>query len=616
MLVALLCATAAAANQTLTDPVSFKIDVHVGLLGLAADGSWEVDLSAAELHGLLTRALPSRVPVCGPTGTAADVAYSFNYNVVQMRTGLVGLHKAIASALRPAPGGRDAQYEVAIADVADHFDRIYSSYFDSGGPPGRSYTVLVVNPNRADMQRLAAELRQTSLPSAYRYHYVDRRAGVPTQMWVSRGRYLVLDLSAGPCTLGMTGVSPGAVSTLSVPNVHAGLQGSDAAKAARTNDAAAAASYDAEHTRLLARLTTVLGSAVRHVIAPDLRSCALPDFTETLIVPLVVLRDHRRFDPLERGGAHSIDVARLEEQVRRMLLPGQELRLLTSTHDLHSHPQVSVALARAQQSDTDHHEVEAGNYLPSARSYLDTAALTRQLRHSVDWLTSGLLDRAALDRGGRQPAPFDSADQHPAYHLHHAWSSRGAPRAAPADGATAKPNPPQARSAPIHRSRVLPVFVFSLLGLHEHVLLDGTSLVYTVPDPDPDPTPNPGMCSLTAPALSMPPPTSSLRCRRMRPLCWCPFSRAAGSSPCRLATRRRVSSPASPRRSAASSRRSSRGACAAYPPATFSGRSAPIMNPGPHLNPDPHLSAHPRPHPGRSASTRTVHSHAPPSCRR
>ena len=72
---------------------------------------------------------------------------------------------------------------------------------------------------------------------------------------------------------------------------------------------------------MLAQLGALLLSAVRHVIAPDLHACALPDFDE-LVVPVLALRNHALYDPLQPGHAFSLDLARLGVQLRKLLLPG------------------------------------------------------------------------------------------------------------------------------------------------------------------------------------------------------------------------------------------------------------------------------------------------------
>ena len=477
------------ASLALTSTMQIPLVVHVGLLGFAADGAWQVELDAAELHGMLARLLPMRTPRCGPTDSEqGEATYRFTYNVVQMRTGLAALHRSIAGALVPSAGGKA---EVRVPDVAEHFDRIHASYFES---EPSSHTILVINPNRADIREAANRRLRTPLPLDFAYHYVaadgsDGTPGVPTQMWIATSRYMVLDLSAGPSTRGMSGASPGSVASFTVPAIHAGLQGGEAARA---RSPAQQKAHVAEHTTLLARLTVMLTTAIRHVIVPDARSCELPDFTETLLVPLIVLRDHRAWDPLKPGHAHSLDVAALEAQVSRLLLPGQSLRVLASTHQLHSHPAVSVALARALQSDTIRQQNASGHHVTTAHAYIDVGLLASRLRRKVDWLTSGLLEHES-DQGEARPIAKEQWAEHPAYHLHHSWSSFPGWSAASADAKSADGNakspsatPPArasvASQSAIPATRVLPVFLFSLLGIREEVLLEGKSLVHSSED--------------------------------------------------------------------------------------------------------------------------------------
>ena len=102
-------------------------------------------------------------------------------------------------------------------------------------------------------------------------------------------------------------------------------------------------------------------------------------------------------------------------------------------------------------------------YLARARPYLDAAGLAHQLRHTVDWLALPLLDAAAASALRRRPSRAD-----------------GSPEGAAAEGAASAAN----RSAPAEgrRRRVLPVYVFSLAGLHEELLMASE------PGADPDAT--------------------------------------------------------------------------------------------------------------------------------
>ena len=121
------------------------------------------------------------------------------------------------------------------------------------------------------------------------------------------------------------------------------LQGGEEGRSARDGRPQLHAAHRLAHAQFTAQLASLLLSAVSNVIAPDLASCELPPF-ETLVVPLIVLRDHTRFDPLDGGHARAIDVDAIGAQVQRLLLPEQRVQLLPSVHQLHDHPQLAVAI--------------------------------------------------------------------------------------------------------------------------------------------------------------------------------------------------------------------------------------------------------------------------------
>ena len=281
MAVALLtCIATASAASILSDTVEIPVEVNIGLLGFAADGAWQLELNAGELHGLLHRLLPERRPSCGPEAAPLQAVYKINYNVVVMQTGLKRLHTRLAQALKPKSDST-SEYEIEVADVEDHFDMLFSSYFTGGhaadepapdpttGAAGHAsaYTILVLNPNRADIASLRG-----GLPTGYTYRYRYHDGG-PTQMWLSASRYMVVDLSAGPCTIGRSHASEGTVSAASFPLLRPQLRGGEEGRRAREADKAVAAAYELHHTHFIAQLTTLMLSAVRHLLAPDSHEC-------------------------------------------------------------------------------------------------------------------------------------------------------------------------------------------------------------------------------------------------------------------------------------------------------------------------------------------------------
>jgi hypothetical protein len=53
-----------------------------------------------------------------------------------------------------------------------------------------------------------------------------------------------------------------------------------------------------------------------------------------VLVPIMVLRDHRQFNPLEPGHVFSLDVEKIKEQVQRLALPDQKIRIISGVHNL------------------------------------------------------------------------------------------------------------------------------------------------------------------------------------------------------------------------------------------------------------------------------------------
>ena len=65
------------------------------------------------------------------------------------------------------------------------------------------------------------------------------------------------------------------------------------------------------------------------------------------------------------------------KRVKLRLLPSQQLTILPSTHHVHDHPQISVALTRAAKAATG---VSAAG-APTALPFLDAGCLAHSLKH-------------------------------------------------------------------------------------------------------------------------------------------------------------------------------------------------------------------------------------------
>jgi hypothetical protein len=226
------------------------------------------------------------------------------------------------------------------------------------------------------------------------------------------------------------------------------------------------------------RLSTLVLSSVRHLLAPDVAAETL-DFAERVMVPVIVLRDHNSFWPLDlesAGPFRHLDVELVKEEAKKMLQPGQEIVLMTGTHNLHEHKRLTAAVLRSLRTSSRADRRNAGSgpghehtYHVTARRYLDGATLLEEFRGSADLLASGLvgledpdLDAAFYAQANRLADSTDGDDEL----VGDTNQRRGY-----------KPKPKQQ-----HGTRVVPVYVLSLAGLPPGVLIDGESMVAAADD--------------------------------------------------------------------------------------------------------------------------------------
>ena len=192
---------------------------------------------------------------------------------------------------------------------------------------------------------------------------------------------------------------------------------------------------------------------------------------------MVVLRDHNSFWPLDQESAgpyRHLDADLIKEEAKKMLQPGQEIVLMTGTHNLHEHKHLTAAVLRSLRTSSraDRRNDGAGpghphTYHVTARRYLDGATLLEEFRRSADLLASGLV--------GLEDPDLDAAFYRQASRLGDADDDDGDGAGTKARGY--KPKPKQQRG-----TRVVPVYVLSLAGLPPGVLIDGESMVAAADD--------------------------------------------------------------------------------------------------------------------------------------
>nr|CAB3496129.1 unnamed protein product [Digitaria exilis] len=120
-------------------------------------------------------------------------------------------------------------------------------------------------------------------------------------------KFVVIDLSAGPCTYGKIETEEGSVSYRSMPRLSQIIfpRGLAAPSASSTQDI------------FIGQLGGLISTTIEHLIAPDIRFETV-DMAVRLLIPIIVLQNHNRYNILQEGHNYSIDVQAIEREVGEM----------------------------------------------------------------------------------------------------------------------------------------------------------------------------------------------------------------------------------------------------------------------------------------------------------
>ena len=526
------------------------LEVSVALIGLDGDGALQAKVDALNLQALLDTVLPTHTPST-LDGRPLSVTYEVQYHVQHVRAALPPLEAAVKAALVAAGletpmggrgGGGDGgsqrarAYEVPAESLEPVLEAAYETHFVqrtarvSGAvkakhepyvlfvlapdkrrldptPPGGGVNASAASPlpSWGALGRDSAAARGQDAELVYRYRYAR---GERTSAWLGRGRYAVIDLSAGPCAHGRlstwaglddTSDAPEEASAARLPRLADMMAAYlDAAAPLRASALSGGSSSDPSVARAAAELTrrmeghirgelaSMVVSSVRHLFAPDVRTKAV-DVATRLLVPLVALSDTV---DVHAFGPGLVNISALRSLAASLLQPGQELLLVPTTHALHAHPRLTLAVRRAMRS-----LVTPGR--PPA-PVLNSTALLAELRHTADLLATGLLTGAAEDPlieatffnkhlpdatvgPGDQPpgaskkkkstAPGGGANAEAAEaDVVGDYVAAEAAKSAAQSAATTK------RRSGSHGTRVVPLYLFSLWDAPPGMLLDGDRL--------------------------------------------------------------------------------------------------------------------------------------------
>ncbi|KAJ9555070.1 hypothetical protein OSB04_009684 [Centaurea solstitialis] len=485
-------------------PFQVPLEVNVVLIGFSGDGGYRYTMDSQKLEEFLRVGFPSHRPSCLETGEHLDIEHHMVFNAFPAaQPELIALEKALKAAMVPAGTAREADFgrevpafEVDASVVESEFQKLYSYLFDF---ENMGYTaeendrpmptaILFVNFDKVRMDPRNKDVDLDSLmyekPSQlteedikkqegdyiYRYHY---DGGGASQVWLGSGRFVVIDISAGPCTYGKIETEEGSVSSKTLPRLRNAMfpQGSVAA-----ND------HSTAHENFIGQIAALIGTTVQHVIAPDVRFETV-DLATRLLIPIIVLHNHNRYNIMEKGKNYSIDIEAIRTEVKKIVHKGEEVVIVGGSHSLHVHEKLAIAVSKAMRGHSIQETKKDGRFHVHTKTYLDGAILKEEMERSADVLAAGLLevsepslsDKFFLRQhwGDDTDGGSDSILKHKPIWAYNPKSRRKKTRTV------------QKRQGDLHRTygtRVVPVFVLSLADVDPNLMMDDESLLWTSND--------------------------------------------------------------------------------------------------------------------------------------
>lgn len=490
-------------------PFQVPLEVNVVLVGFNGDGGYRYELDAHKLEEFLKISFPTHRPSCHETGEPIDIEHHIIYNAIPAgQPELIALEKSLKDAMVPEGSARESEYgrelplfEVDAVTVETVFQQLYSFIFDleSGGYSATEMdrpvpaAIFIVNFDKVRMDPRNKEIDLEGLMHSkvdklseeqlknqeggyiYRYRY---NGGGASQVWLGSGRFVVIDLSAGPCTYGKIETEEGSVSFRSLPRL-AGLMFPEGTKADSV-------SVSSTNDLFTGQLGALISTTIEHVIAPDIRF-ETPDMTTRLLIPIIVLQNHNRYNILNAGYNYSIDIQAIEREVKKMVHPGQEVILVGGSHALHRHENLAIAVSKAMRSHSLQETKKDGRFHVRTRTYLDGAVLKEEMERSADVLAAGLLEVADPSLSTKyflhqhwmdeSDDSQDSVIKHkPLWATYYSTYGKNQKQ---------KQNQWKKKQGNLYRTygtRVIPVFVLSLAGVDADLLMEDENLVWTSKD--------------------------------------------------------------------------------------------------------------------------------------
>lgn len=483
-------------------PFQVPLEVNIVLVGFDGDGGYRYSLDARKLEEFMRRIFPSHQPSCLETALPLDIKHDLHYNVIPfVYPQLLELEQVVRSAMAPSGSAREAEYgkevplfEVEAKAIEPTLQKWYNYLFGiedgshtapDNGPAQNAIFILNFDKVRMDprnkqgdheslthakIEELTAEqMKQQEGNYIYRYRY---NGGGASQVWLSSGRYAVIDLSAGPCTYGKIETEEGSVSYRTIPRLSNILfpRGRDPVSASST------------HEFFIGQLSALISTTIEHVIAPDVRFETV-DLASRLLIPIIVLQNHNRYNIFEPGHNYSIDIQAIETEVKRMVNTEQEVVVVGGSHSLHRHEKLAIAVSKALRGHSLHETNKDGRFHVRTRMYLDGSILKEEMERSADVLAAGLLEIADPNLSSkfflRQRWTTDTEDS--VIKSRPIWVTYSSKYGKDKKKKSSR-NKQHGDLYTTYGTRVVPVFVLSLADVDHELLMEGDTQVWTSND--------------------------------------------------------------------------------------------------------------------------------------
>ncbi|PON93169.1 Transmembrane protein [Trema orientale] len=485
-------------------PFQVPLEVNVVLIGFNGDGGYRYAVDSHKLEEFLRVSFPSHRPSCFETGELLDIEHHVVFNAFPAgQPELLALEKAVkenmvsAGTAREAGFGREVPlFEVEATMVEPVFQQLYSYIFDMDNAASSAEeidrpvpnAIFIVNfdkvrmdpRNNTDFESLMYEkisqLTEEDMKGQeggymYRYRY---NGGGATQVWLGSGRFLVIDLSAGPCTYGKIETEEGSVSPRTLPRLQNMMISTGLAMPVLTDHIT--------HDIFIGQLASLISTTVEHVIAPDVRFETV-DLATRLLIPIIVLQNHNRYNIMDKGHNYSINIEAIEAELKKMVHDGQEVVLIGGTHSLHRHEKLAIAVSKAMRGHSLQETKNDGRFHVHTKTYLDGALLKEEMERSADVLAAGLLEMADPSLSSKfflRQNWMDDVDGTSDSVLKHKplWATYDSRRGK-------KKKTMVKKEGDLYRTygtRIIPVFVLSLADVDPLLMMEDESLVWTSKD--------------------------------------------------------------------------------------------------------------------------------------